>query len=214
VDHRSASSCSPLNTSSNPALASVALAECRTARPPFSMASFSVAASAVPRCSARLRMISTRQRGISACAFSTGPRSQSRPCTTPERLSSSHTAWRGTTQTAFEEIDRSWVSPTCARHHTFPVRLSPGGCSFQLGLTSMCRPRAPHLAQTILGRNDGTVVSAGQAETSSRAPCKHSGLRQDISSRCTPRLALAQRHRRAGWVLGVHSITRTAPGPC
>ena len=34
--------------------------------------------------------------------------------------------------------------------HCFPVKLGLGGCSFQFGRTSMCRPRAPHLAHTTL----------------------------------------------------------------
>jgi hypothetical protein len=50
----------------------------------------------------------------------------------------------------------------------------------------MFRSLAPHLAQTILGRKDGIAVSAGQAETSSRPPFRHSGFRQDTRSRCTP----------------------------
>ena len=47
------------------------------------------------------------------------------------------------------------------QRNTLPVRLWPGGCSFQFGRTSILLPRPPHLAQTTRVRNHGTSVSAG-----------------------------------------------------
>jgi hypothetical protein len=44
----------------------------------------------------------------------------------------------------------------------------------------------PHLLQTIRGVNEGTAVSAGHADTSSSAPCRHSGFRHEMMSRFTP----------------------------
>jgi hypothetical protein len=44
--------------------------------------------------------------------------------------------------------------------HCLPVRPGDGGCSFQLGRTSMCLPRLPHFAQTTLLLKYGNSVSA------------------------------------------------------
>ena len=52
------------------------------------------------------------------------------------------------------------MTPSVHRH-TFPVKLSPVGCSFQFGRTSMRRPRAPHLPHFTLDWNQGTGVSPG-----------------------------------------------------
>jgi hypothetical protein len=72
-------------------------------------------------------------------------------------------------------------------HHCLPVRLSVGGCSFQFGRTSMWRPRAPHLAHTTLLANQGTSTSSANFGTSIKPWWRHASLRQDASSRCTPR---------------------------
>jgi hypothetical protein len=37
-----------------------------------------------------------------------------------------------------------------SHRHCLPVRRGRSGCSFQFGRTSICRPRAPHLAHTAL----------------------------------------------------------------
>ena len=107
----------------------------------FSIASFSVAASTVPRCSARLRMISTRQRGIYNIAHK-------------KRAIVTNTIEKMMAKIAFPKMVRT-------HRHTFPVRLSPGGCSFQFGRTSILFPRPPHLAHFTRERNHGTSVSAG-----------------------------------------------------
>jgi hypothetical protein len=51
----------------------------------------------------------------------------------------------------------------------------------------MCRPRAPHLAQTTLRANEGTSISSGNFDTSISPSCRQDGLRQCATKFCTPR---------------------------
>jgi hypothetical protein len=60
---------------------------------------------------------------------------------------------------------------TLDHRYCLPVRLSCGGCSFQLGRTSTRLP--PHLLHTARRPNDGTSVSAGSLDTSISAVCRH-----------------------------------------
>ena len=80
---------------------------------------------------------------------------------------------------------------TC--RHCLPVTLSRGGCSFQFGRTSMCRPRPPHLAHTTLLANHGTSVSPGYFDTSTRPWWRQASWRQVATSRCTPRWRMSSK---------------------
>jgi hypothetical protein len=61
-----------------------------------------------------------------------------------------------TTSRAFYEAAAAALARASSADQKTPVRLSLGGCSFQFGRTWMWRPRAPHLAHTILLAKDGT----------------------------------------------------------
>src|SRR5262245_24102856 len=77
------------------------------------------------------------------------------------------------------------------RRHCLPVRLLPGGCSFQFGRTST--RLLWHTLHLIRPVKLGTVVSAGQTDTSSRPLWRHSGLRQETNKFCTPRARMSPR---------------------
>jgi hypothetical protein len=141
------------------------------------MASCALAASTVPRCSARLRMISTRQLGIYNIAHKK----------------------RAIVTNTIEKMTAKIASPKMVRLiHTFPVRLSPVGYSFQFGRTSSLFPRPPHLAQTTRERNHGTSVSSEYFDTSISPRCRQASLRQDATSRRTPSLRMLPRAFIAG----------------
>jgi hypothetical protein len=74
-----------------------------------------------------------------------------------------------------------------SHRHCLPVRLSLGGYSFQFGRTSLCRPRAPHLAHTTLLAKDATSSSSGFFETSIKPWWRHTSLRHVATRWCIPR---------------------------
>jgi hypothetical protein len=53
-----------------------------------------------------------------------------------------------------------WCRSRCAEANP-AFELCCGGCSFQIGLTSILFPRLPHLPHFTRERNEGTSVSAG-----------------------------------------------------
>jgi hypothetical protein len=71
----------------------------------------------------------------------------------------------------------------------------------------MWRPRAPHLAHTILLANDGTSTSSVYFDTSISPWWRQASLRQDAIRFRTPKMAhVAKRHRRAGSLLSILDI--------
>ena len=67
-----------------------------------------------------------------------------------------------TTDQSIPATDSAGIFHFGTHRHTFPVRLSPEGCSFQFGRTSILFPRLPHLAHFTRERNHGTSVSAAR----------------------------------------------------
>ena len=102
------------------------------------------------------------------------------------------------------------TSPSCgwslmgiAHHHCFPVRLSDGGCSFQLGRTSTRLPaHLPHFAQ-VIRRAEPLRANSPVAGVSLAHPATTWGLHASLQA-TVKALLKGTRARCWTWLCSVH----------